>query len=188
MAHILAAQDDGPRANPEFTEEERGKFSNLILLCANCHTIIDKAPENFPDGVIIGWKSDHEARIAAVFASVSYETRTDARRALVALAARTDAIHRRVGPDNEYKWNPEADEAAEWRHHVRLTIIPTNRSILALLDHNRDLLLESEVETVELFRQHVEGVEQRHIFNSPLPSAPMYPEGMLNLFELEVRP
>lgn len=53
MAHIFAAQDDGPRANPELTEEERGAFANLILLCANCHTVIDKAPEAFPDSAIL---------------------------------------------------------------------------------------------------------------------------------------
>lgn len=183
MAHTFAAQDDGPRANPELTEEERGAFTNLILLCANCHTVIDKAPEAFPDSLITKWKSDHETRIAAVFGAVSYETRTDARKAFLALTARTGAIHRRVGPDNDYKSNPEADEAAEWQHQVRQTIIPTNRSILALLDRNRDLLLESEIETVELFRQHVEGVEQRHIFGCPFPSAPLYPEGMGELLK-----
>lgn len=187
MAHIFAAQDDGPRANPELSKEERGQFSNLILLCANCHSIIDKAPEAFPDRVVIRWKSDHEARIAAAFGAVRYETRADARKALAALSCRTNAIHRRIGPDMEYKWNPEADEAVEWQHHIRETIIPTNRSILALLDRNRDFLMASEMETVELFRQHVEGVEQRHIFHSPLPSAPRYPEGMREIFEIEVR-
>lgn len=185
MAHIIAAQDDGPRANPELTEAERGKFSNLILLCANCHTLIDKAPGAFPDSLIIQWKNEHEARISAVFKSISYNTRADAHKALKELMVRTNAVHRRVGPDNDYKWNPEADEAVEWRYHVRQTIIPTNRSILALLDHNHSLLLEHELETVELFRQHVEAMEQRHIFNSPLPSAPIYPEGMGNIFEFE---
>lgn len=183
MAHIFAAQDDGPRANTELTDEERGAFNNLILLCANCHTLIDKAPEAFPDSVIFKWKSDHEGRIAAVFGAVSYNTRADARKALLALTARTGAIHRRVGPDNDYKWNPEADEAAEWLHQVRQTIIPTNRSILALLDRNRDLLFEGEMETIELFRQHIEGMEQRHIFGTPFPSAPLYPQGIGELFK-----
>ncbi len=184
MAHIFAAQDDGPRANPKLTEGERGAFANLILLCANCHTMVDKAPGAFPDSVIVKWKSDHERRIAAVFGAISYDTRADARKALLALTARTAAIHKRVGPDNDYKWNPEADEAAEWLHHVRQTIIPTNRSVLALLDCNRGLLLESEIEAVELFRQHVEGLEQRHIFGSPLPSAPLYPKSTGELFKV----
>lgn len=183
MAHILAAQDDGPRPNPRLTEEERGAFANLILLCAICHTVIDKAPEAFPDSTIFKWKSDHEGQIAAVFGAVSYNSRVNARKVFVALTSRTSAIHRRLGPHNDYKWNPEADEAAEWLHQVRRTIIPTNRSILALLDRNRDLLFEGEKETVELFRQHIEGVEQRHIFGSPFPSAPRYPKGIGDLFK-----
>jgi hypothetical protein len=182
MAHIYSAEDQGPRANLDFTAEERGSFANLIVLCANCHTVIDKAPDAFPDDVITAWKQEHEARIAAVFGSVSYKTRNEAREALLALTARTGSIHRRVGPDGEYKWNPEADEAAEWQHHVRQTIIPTNRSVLTLLDRNRNLLHDCEIETVEIFRQHIDGVEQRHVFDSPLPSAPTYPQGMAVLF------
>lgn len=185
MAHIFAAEDDGPRANSELTADERGDFANLILLCANCHTIIDKAPETFPDRLIKEWKNDHVARIAAVFGSIKYDSRADAHCALLALTSRTGAIHRRVGPDNDYRWNPEADEAAEWQHHVRQTIIPTNRSLLALLDRNRDLLRGKELETVELLRQHIEGVEQRHIFISPLPSAPRYPEAVAAIFSVE---
>lgn len=184
MAHVFAAQDDGPRANLGLTEEERGAFENLILLCANCHTIIDKAPEIFTDAKIIKWKKDHEARIAAVFGSISYETRAEARRALMELASRTEIIHRRIGPDNDYRWNPEADEADEWQYQVLNTIIPVNRSILALVDRNSSLLHENEFETVNLFRQHVEGVERRHILNAPLPSAPQYPGGMKELFKL----
>lgn len=183
MAHIFAAQDDGPRANTKLTEEERGSYRNLILLCSLCHTIVDKAPQSYSDATIFNWKSDHEKRIAAVFGSVAYESRADAHRALAALMARTSAIHQRIGPDNDYKWNPEADEAIEWRHQVRQTIIPTNRSILALLDRNRDLLYEEEIQTAELLRQHIEGVEQRHIFDIPLSSAPRYPRGMNDLLK-----
>jgi hypothetical protein len=182
MAHIFAAQDDGPRANPTLTEDERGAFANLILLCANCHTLVDKAPAAFPDSVMVKWKTDHERRIAAVFGAISYSTRADAHKALLVLTARTGAIHRRIGPDNGYKWNPEADEAAEWLHQVRQTIIPTNRLVLALLDCNHNLLRNSEVETVELLRQHIESVEQRHIFGTPYPSAPQYPKDVEAIF------
>ena len=48
MAHIIAASDDGPRADAKASAAEKGSYDNLILLCANCHTSIDKAPEDFP--------------------------------------------------------------------------------------------------------------------------------------------
>jgi len=59
MAHVFAAADDGPRANAELTQAERGRYSNLILLCPTCHTIIDKAPGEYPDTVILMWKQQH---------------------------------------------------------------------------------------------------------------------------------
>lgn len=183
MAHIFAAQDDGPRADPHLSEEMRGSYKNLILLCVKCHEIIDKKPDSFPDILITKWKEDHERLIAAVFGAVSYENRAQAYRAMSALAMRTRVIHQRIGPSNEYRWNPEADEAFEWKYHVRQNIIPTNRSILALLDRNRNLLHQAEMEIVELFRQHIEGVERRHIFNAPLPSAPLYPKGIEDVFK-----
>ena len=67
MAHIFAALDKGPRADPELTEEERGHYENIILLCANCHTKIDKAPEIYTDTVVTGWKLMHAEKLAATF-------------------------------------------------------------------------------------------------------------------------
>jgi hypothetical protein len=182
MAHIFAAEDDGPRANLALSPKERGSFENLILLCANCHTIVDKAPTDFPDEEIRQWKNVHEQRIGALFGAVSYPNREAAFAALRPLLNRTHAIFKRIGPNNDYKTNPESDEAAEWQYHMRESIIPTNRSVLTLLDHNYVLLNEQEVATVELFRQHVEGLEQRHIHHTPLPSAPQFPDGMNKLF------
>jgi hypothetical protein len=44
MAHVFAANDKGPRGNPELSEPERGTFENLILLCSTCHTMIVPHP------------------------------------------------------------------------------------------------------------------------------------------------
>lgn len=35
MAHIIAAGSDGPRADGSFTDEQKGSYENLLLLCAN---------------------------------------------------------------------------------------------------------------------------------------------------------
>ena len=53
MAHVFAATDGGPRTNRALSEEERGSFENLVMLCANCHTMVDKAPEAFPDSAML---------------------------------------------------------------------------------------------------------------------------------------
>ena len=71
-----------PRAKPDLTESERGAFNNLVLLCANCHTMVDKAPEAYPDVLILKWKRDHARKLAALFGVEEYESRAIARLAI----------------------------------------------------------------------------------------------------------
>jgi len=62
ICHIEAASPDGPRYNSNMTDDERRHFSNLILLCDECHSIIDnKENENkYPVYLLKQWKRDHE--------------------------------------------------------------------------------------------------------------------------------
>ncbi|MFJ7041877.1 HNH endonuclease [Streptomyces sp. NPDC101112] len=50
LAHIIPASPAGPRGVPlsDVPAEARAHHRNLILLCANCHTTIDKAPDPYP--------------------------------------------------------------------------------------------------------------------------------------------
>ena len=41
IAHIEAASPNGPRYNPNMTDDERRDFDNLILLCDEHHIEID---------------------------------------------------------------------------------------------------------------------------------------------------
>lgn len=65
ICHIEAASSDGPRYNPNMTDDERRDFNNLILLCDECHTIIDnKENENeYPVSVLKDWKEAHQSKI-----------------------------------------------------------------------------------------------------------------------------
>ncbi len=63
MAHVFAANDGGPRVKPSLDKDERGAFENLVVLCANCHTMVDKAPESFPDTMMMKWKREHSNKL-----------------------------------------------------------------------------------------------------------------------------
>lgn len=60
IAHIHSYSDDGPRASKNMPVDERNKYENLILLCANHHTEVDGQPETYNEDVLKGWKSQHE--------------------------------------------------------------------------------------------------------------------------------
>lgn len=64
-AHIAAESPQGPRFDASLSEDARRGFDNLILLCATCHTEIDKMPVKFPVALLRKWKRNREARFEA---------------------------------------------------------------------------------------------------------------------------
>ncbi|MFA7295561.1 MAG: hypothetical protein WC211_00060 [Dehalococcoidia bacterium] len=166
MAHIVAASDTGPRADVQLSAQERGAYENLVLLCASCHTRIDKAPEHYTDSMVVGWKQSHVARIAATFGAVEYGTRQEACQAIAPALAENLAIFNEYGPDNDYRVDSESPTAAVWRRKVLSRILPNNRKILAVLDANRRHLKDNELATLEQFRQHIDDLEARHLGDS----------------------
>ncbi len=176
MAHIFSAMDRGPRAKPSMSQAERGAYENLLLLCPTCHTIVDKAAQAFPDYLISRWKQEHKNRIAAAFGAVTYSTRSAAHAAIKPLLLENRTIFRDYGPLNDYRHNPESEQAAIWSRKVLSKILPNNRKLLAILDANRQHLGPSEQQAFEEFRQHVDDLESSHIGGGP--SGKTFPLGM----------
>jgi len=63
IAHIVAHSDTGPRGNPEFPEDKRNEYENLILLCPTHHDIVDAKPYKYDIATLQKWKSDHEQSV-----------------------------------------------------------------------------------------------------------------------------
>ena len=177
MAHVLAANEDGPRGKADVSAEELGAYENLILLCANCHTIVDKAPEDYPVDRLLEWKQRHRQRIDEVFGTVEYPTREAARLGLEPLLEHNRAVFDAFGPHNDYSDNPESEQADVWKRKMLSMILPNNRQALRLLDVNRKHLSTSERQVLELFRQHVDDLEAKHIGHTG-DVASRFPAGM----------
>jgi len=62
ICHIEAASPDGPKYNPDMTDDERRHYDNLILLCDECHSIIDnkESEDKYPVTLLKEWKRNHE--------------------------------------------------------------------------------------------------------------------------------
>jgi hypothetical protein len=166
MAHVFAANDTGARANVALSPEERGAFENLIMLCSLCHTIIDKAPEAYPDPVILEWKRTHAEKLRSLFGVTPFEKRSDARTAIEGPLRENRQIFQDYGPHIEGARNPESGAAERWMRKVLQKIIPNNRKVLVQLDANRHLLNANERDVLERFRQHIDDLEARHIQGS----------------------
>jgi hypothetical protein len=181
MAHVFAANNDGPRANLELSENERGMFENLILLCSVCHTMIDKAEVDFPEHLIQTWKRDHEYRLAKIFGAVNLETRGAVEAVIKPLLYENRIIFEEYNPDLPYRENPESEMATAWQNKMCERIIPNSRRILATLDANRDHMVDVEHRTLELFRLHIHDLEARHLTYTVVGEQRRFPVDMNNM-------
>jgi hypothetical protein len=163
VAHIISV-GKAARSNRNVTAKQKGGYDNLILLCPNCHTIVDKAEEDFPEELIVSWKKQHESRIAEVFGINKFSSRVLAREVVEPLFRENKFIFDQYGPLSQFRHNPESEVPLIWLRKIRECIIPNNRKIVNLIAKNRELLEESELDTVEQFKQHVDDFESKHLF------------------------
>lgn len=65
MCHINAVNPNGARYNPELPETEINSFENLLLLCPNHHSFIDKNPKKYSAISLHEMKANHENKFYA---------------------------------------------------------------------------------------------------------------------------
>ena len=66
ISHIVAAEDSGPRTDPDMSPENRRSYENLVLFCANHGREVDDretGERNYPVERLKKIKADHERRI-----------------------------------------------------------------------------------------------------------------------------
>lgn len=180
IAHIIAASIKGPRADKSLDTEEKAEYSNLILLCASCHSEIDKAPEVFSVELIRNWKANHKKLIADVIGIPKFDSRNEARNYLAKILRTNKTIFNSLNPDLPYRENLEAEEAIVWKRKMLFQIIPNNQKIILFLELNMDLLNDEELMTLEYFRQHVDDLIERHLGDN-LGKASRFPIKMNNI-------
>lgn len=185
MAHIISASDNGPRSDETKSLEERGDYNNLVLLCPTCHTVVDKADQYYPEVLLLEWKRNHKEKVAALFGYRALSSRTEGRSAILPFLRENKTIFDQYGPMTEGRYDPESGTPSQWLRKIRTRIIPNNRKILAICDFNATLLVESEIATLELFRQHVEDFEAKHLENFG-SNGSQFPAKMNDMFETGV--
>ena len=182
MAHMIGASNEGPRTSQSLNLEEKGMFENLILLCPNCHTKIDKAETEFPDLLLKTWKAKHSKKIKNLFGIKKFRNRESARSAIKKIMLENKVIFDTVGPLTDERFNPESENPKKWKEGILSTILPNNRKLLEIIEANYHLLLPEEEITFANFKQHVRDFENKHINDNEL-SGTTFPIRMNKIFE-----
>jgi hypothetical protein len=180
MAHVIARQPKGRRGVPGGGSNA---YENLILLCPNHHTEIDKAPEGtFSIEILHQWKSAHERRVTASLEVKPYTSRADMFRDIELLLTDNYQLWKTFGPESEEaQRNPMSNAAQFWQLRKVSQIIPNNTKICAMLDGGRSLITIQEYKIASEFKLHAEGFAANAI--ERLEGYPRFPEAFRKMVE-----
>ena len=183
LAHIISGRKRGPRGDKGLGKRVRDEYDNIILLCPNCHTLIDKNPGHFPVDLLLTWKSEHEQKIKDAFVVPVFKNRESLSKEVHRILRRNKRIYEEYGPHSVHALQPLSDAVTVWYRYILSDILPNNRQIAKLLLGNEHLLKEEEKATLEKFIIHREAFEYNHISGDKTSSAPLFPDEMNSILE-----
>ena len=161
---------------------ENGDFSyeNLILLCRNCHKLVDDGRLKNPDGIVkqlINWRVVRQRQIRQMF-SKKFQIFEELREEITPLLVRNNEIFNDYGPNNS---NPNFHRL--WLE-FEPELIANNSKIEFLLSANKHLLPENQKQIVSDFRKHA-----REFLQTRGPEAivrlNLFPVGLLAIFGIK---
>lgn len=177
MAHIVAATTGGARdvAKNETPETDRARHFNIAVLCANCHTIVDKDPNNYRIELMRDWKARHQQALEQALGTPRFEDRSSARAYVERRLADNHIVFLAYGP---IKDDFSEDRAHQWRQLAVSRLVPNNAEVARVLRVNRHLLTPDERATADRFSLHREQFAARHVLHDYSVGATRYPQGM----------
>jgi hypothetical protein len=174
MAHVIARSTSGPRGGTSAGED---KYENLILLCPNHHTTVDKAPDDFPVEMLLRWKTEHEERTRVALEAPALSTQSELYAYARRLLSQNGLIHRQFGPESEgAKDNPLSEGAALWELRKCDTIIPNNSRLLSAFERNSAAVPAQDWGAFEEFREHAFAFEQNAYRRLDRKMVPRFPK------------
>jgi SMODS-associated and fused to various effectors sensor domain/HNH endonuclease len=102
MAHIVAFKEDGPRGSATPRPSDINDIKNLMLLCPECHHLIDTHATDYPREVLEKYKENHEERIYKLTGTnADYKTTVVQLKTLIGgqpVAIPVADVHRAIAP------------------------------------------------------------------------------------------
>jgi hypothetical protein len=164
MAHIKGEKEGSNRHDKDQTNEQRDSYENLILLCPNHHTLIDK-PENestYSVDVLTKMKIAHENNVSKRFEVREFSSIEKVKDKIAIYLAENRQVWLKYGPMSETaQKNPHNKEIyAIWTSERLSTIVPNNRIMVSLLESNRDLFDRQDQTIISEFLSHARNYEK----------------------------
>jgi len=139
VAHIIGHGSSGPRSDHELAEHiERDGVENLIMLCLECHKVVDELNKQFTVEEIQSWKAAHAQKIKSLFSIPNIQDERELLTEINDLLEENAAIFRECGPYSEIVLGGLGGDGLQvWRKRCLDTILPNNQRIIALIEGNK---------------------------------------------------
>jgi hypothetical protein len=163
MAHICGEKSGANRYNLSQTPAERDGYANLILLCPNHHTLIDKTEneKRYSVDVLQAMKSEHEKFVSERLQAQEFTDKRQMAERIYPLLKQNHDVFLAYGPHSEIaRRNPESDAHGIWKSERLATIVPNNRIIAKLTAANAGLFAADEQVILKKFELHARSYEQ----------------------------
>ncbi|MEQ9370845.1 MAG: hypothetical protein RIG63_17740 [Coleofasciculus chthonoplastes F3-SA18-01] len=139
VAHIIGHGKNGPRSEHELAEYiDKDGMANLIMLCLECHKIVDELESKFSVEEMQTWKAAHELKINSLF---DFPQICDERKLIEQvndLLIENKIIFEEYGPfSNQALRGTSGDALTLWRRRCLDTILPNNQRIIGLIEANK---------------------------------------------------
>jgi hypothetical protein len=163
MAHIKGKKLGSNRYDGNQDNDARDGYPNLILLCPNHHSEIDK-PENeskYSVEWLIDAKVRHEQWVISSLTKEKITTIDQLKNNIARLLAENHQAWLKYGPNSQLAMqNPNSDKIyALWTSERLSTIVPNNRAITRLLEAHRLLFGLQQQPIISKFVSHAKSYE-----------------------------
>lgn len=140
VAHIIGHGKNGPRSEHQLADYiNKDGINNLIMLCLECHKIVDQLEEQFPVEQMQKWKATHEQKIRTLFSIPQIKNERDLLQQVNDLLCENKVIFQEYGPFSQLALNGcSGDAVTIWRQRCLDTIIPNNQRIIELIETNKN--------------------------------------------------
>ena len=140
LAHIIGVSSSGPRSEHALAQYvEKNGVDNLIMLCLECHKMVDELEKKFGVEKLRHWKSEHARKVAGLFAIPKYTSERDLLIEIDRLLEENKVIFSTYGPFSSLATSGEAGDTHKvWRRRCLDTILPNNERIVRIIEKHKD--------------------------------------------------
>lgn len=139
VAHIIGHGKSGPRSEHGLADYiDKDGIANLMMLCLECHKIVDELEDKFSVEQMQEWKTAHELKINSLFNFPQIYNERKLLEQVNDLLMENKVIFEEYGPfSNCALEGLSGDALIIWRRRCLDTILPNNQRIIGLIEANK---------------------------------------------------